>query len=113
MPPHPSFFVKKEVYNIYGLFKTDFKSAADYEFMLRVIHKAQISLTYISQILVAMRTGGTSNINLYSRFRGNMEDRKAWKVNRLKPYFFTFILKPARKILQYFTKPESYENRNH
>jgi glycosyltransferase involved in cell wall biosynthesis len=105
MPPHPTFFVKKEIYNTYGLFRTDFKSAADYEFMLRVIYKARIMIAYIPEILVTMRIGGASNRGLYSRYRGNREDKKAWEVNQLKPYFFTFILKPARKILQYFIKP--------
>jgi glycosyltransferase involved in cell wall biosynthesis len=105
MPPHPSFFVKKEVYNTCGLFRTDFKSAADYEFMLRVIHKAQITLAYLPTVLVLMRTGGISNTSLYNRYRGNKEDRMAWKVNQLKPSFFTFALKPARKIRQYFSRP--------
>jgi glycosyltransferase involved in cell wall biosynthesis len=112
MPPHPSFFVKKEVYNTYGLFRADFKSAADYEFMLRVIHKAQITLAYIPKVLVTMRTGGTSNANLYSRYRNNKEDRKAWKVNQVKPYFFTLMLKPVRKIPQYFIRLRSHSLRN-
>ena len=105
MPPHPTFFVKKEIYNTYGSFKTDFKSAADYEFMLRTIYKIKITLIYIPRVLVAMRTGGTSNVSLYNRYRGNREDRKAWRVNQLKPYFFTLMLKPVRKIPQYFIKP--------
>jgi glycosyltransferase involved in cell wall biosynthesis len=105
MPPHPSFFVTKKIYNTYGLFREDFESASDYEFMLRIIHKSQIALTYIPKVLVAMRTGGTSNVSLHSRYRGNREDRKAWEVNQLKPYFFTLMLKPVRKIPQYFVKP--------
>ena len=35
-PPHPSLFIKKSVYDRCGLFDTDFKIAADFEFMLRV-----------------------------------------------------------------------------
>jgi glycosyltransferase len=112
MPPYPSFFVKKEVYNTCGLFRTDFKSAADYEFMLRVIYKAQITLFYIPKVLMAMRVGGASNTSLGNRYRGNREDRKAWEINQLKPYFFTFILKPIRKIPQYFIKPPKCEKHN-
>jgi glycosyltransferase len=104
MPPHPSFFVKKEIYNTYGLFRTDFKSASDYEFMLRVICKAHITLAYIPKVFVVMRTGGTSNASLGNHYKGNKEDRRAWKVNQLSPYFFTFILKPIRKIPQFFVK---------
>jgi glycosyltransferase involved in cell wall biosynthesis len=111
MPPHPTFFVKKEIYATCGMFRTDFRSAADYEFMLRVIHKAQITLAYIPKILVTMRTGGASNANLHSRYRNNKEDRKAWKVNQLKPYFFTLMLKPVRKIPQYFIRPHNHSLR--
>ena len=101
MPPHPTIFVKKEVYEKYGCFNTDFTSAADYEFLLRVIHKEQIKLGYLSEILVKMRVGGKSNRSIKNRIRGNNEDRKAWKINGLRPYCFTLYLKPARKILQY------------
>jgi hypothetical protein len=33
-----------------------------------------------------------------------MEDRRAWEINNLRPYFFTALLKPARKINQYFSR---------
>jgi glycosyltransferase len=102
MPPHPTFFVKKIIYDKYGLFRTDFKSAADYEFMLRVVHKEQINITYIPHVLVKMRAGGMSNANLSHRIAGNREDKRAWQINQLKPFWFTFSLKPIRKILQYF-----------
>ena len=107
MPPHPTFFVKNEVYKKYGNYNTNFRSAADYEFMLRVIHKEQIKLIYLPEILVKMRTGGKSNKNIINRVRGNNEDREAWRVNGLLPYFFTQYLKPARKIFQYIQRPKS------
>lgn len=102
MPPHPSFFVKKECYKKYGVFNTELKSAADYELMLRFIHKNKISLSYINEVLVYMREGGLSNQTLLSRLRGNREDKLAWKINQLKPKWFTIILKPLRKIRQFF-----------
>ena len=101
MPPHPTFFVKKEVYEKYGIFNTNFTSAADYEFMLRVIHKGHIKVVYLPKILVKMRTGGESNRSIKNRIRGNNEDRKAWKVNGLRPYWFTRYLKPMRKFLNF------------
>ncbi len=104
MPPHPTVFVKKEVYEKYGDFNTDFSSAADYEFLLRVIHKEQIKLTYLPEILVKMRIGGESNRSIKNRIRGNNEDNKAWKINGLRPYWFTRYLKPARKIIQYIQR---------
>lgn len=106
MPPHPTFFVKKNIYQKYGCFNTNFTSAADYELMLRVIHKEQIRLAYVPKILVKMRSGGESNQNMKSRVRGNNEDREAWKINNLHPYFFTRYLKPLRKVLQYVVRPK-------
>jgi len=108
MPPHPAFFVKKEVYEKYGNFNTALKSAADYEFMLRVIYKEKISLAYLPTILVKMRDGGESNQTIKSRVRGNCEDREAWKINGLRPYWFTRYLKPMRKLLQYVQRPKKH-----
>lgn len=104
MPPHPTFFVKKEVYEKFGLYSTDLRSAADYEFMLRVIHKHNISLTYMPRILTKMRVGGMSNVSLKNRWRANMEDRRAWKINGLKPKWYTLTVKPLSKILQFLNK---------
>jgi hypothetical protein len=52
-----------------------------------------------------MRIGGTSNINLASRLNANKEDRLAWEINEIKPFFFTLYLKPLRKLMQYLRKP--------
>lgn len=101
MPPHPTFFVKKEVYMKYGNFNTEFKTAADYELMLRFIHKHKIALTYLEEFTIKMRVGGQSNLSLENRIIANREDRKAWKVNGLKPRFYTLTWKPIRKIFQY------------
>ncbi|MCK5782401.1 MAG: glycosyltransferase [Flavobacteriales bacterium] len=101
MPPHPTLFVKKEVYEKYGNFNLDLKSAADYEIMLRFIHKNEIKLAYLPRVTVKMRVGGLSNSSLKHRLFANMEDRKAWTINNLKPNLFTLYLKPLRKIFQY------------
>lgn len=102
MPPHPTFFVKKWVYEKYGKYNTSLKSAADYEFMLRVLHKHGISTSYFPETITKMRTGGESNASLNNRLRANSEDRKAWKLNGLKPNLFTLIRKPLSKIKQFF-----------
>jgi glycosyltransferase involved in cell wall biosynthesis len=101
MPPHPSFFVRKTVYDQVGLFDTSLRSAADYEMMLRILVKHRMKAAYIPQVMVKMRTGGMSNASVGNRIRANQEDRKAWRINGLKPYFFTLYLKPLRKITQF------------
>ena len=100
MPGHPSFFARKQVYNQYGGFRLDLKSSADYELMLRFIHKHRISLAYLPETTIVMREGGVSNVSLSNRIRANREDRLAWKLNGLRPYFFTLLLKPLRKLIQ-------------
>lgn len=105
MPPHPTFFVRKSIYNQFGAFNTKLKSAADYELMLKFIHKNKIKLDYIPEILVKMRAGGQSNSSINNRVNANNEDKKAWELNNLEPYFFTMILKPFRKIFQFINRP--------
>ena len=61
MLPHPTFFVKKKIYIRYGLYDTDLKSAADYEMILKLLYKHNISVHYVPMILVNMRMGGESN----------------------------------------------------
>ena len=101
MPPHPTFFVRRSVYERYGLFNLDLGSAADYELMLRFLVKHRITTAYIPEILVKMRSGGMSNASIKNRLIANRNDRRAWKVNGLKPYPWTLYLKPLRKVGQY------------
>ncbi len=104
MPPHPTFFVRKEVYEKLGLFNITLKSAADYEMMLRILYIHEYTAAYIPAVLVKMRSGGISNASLRNRFKANREDAQAWKLNNKRPHFFTLYLKPLRKIPQYLIK---------
>lgn len=101
MPPHPAFFVKKSCYEKFGKFNLALRSAADYELMLRFIHKNKISLAYLDEYVVKMRTGGQSNASVQNRLKANQEDREAWRINGLKPRIYTLTFKPLRKIIQF------------
>jgi glycosyltransferase involved in cell wall biosynthesis len=104
MPPHPTFFVRHYLYAKHGVFNTRLRTAADYELMLRFLLKHQIKAIYIPYVLVKMRAGGVSNANFRNRIKANQQDREAWRINGLKPYFFTLTIKPIRKITQYIFK---------
>lgn len=104
MPPHPTFFVQKTCYEKYGTYNTLLKSAADYELMLRLLHKYECSTVYIQEVLVKMRVGGKSNVSLLNRIKANREDKKAWLINDLKPGIFTLFLKPFSKLSQFLKK---------
>lgn len=104
MPPHPTFFVKREVYEKFGNFNLKLKSAADYEIMLRFLHKNEISVAYLPRVITKMRVGGQSNFSLKNRIKANKEDRLAWEINGMKPAPFMFIRKPLSKVGQFFKK---------
>jgi len=80
-PPHPSFFVKRSVYEALGGFKPDLKIAADYEFMLRVLQKQGCAVAYLPEVLVKMRTGGASNQSVRNIWKANCECYRAWRLN--------------------------------
>jgi len=101
MPPHPTFFVRRSVYQRLGGFDTRLRCSADYELMLRFLLKNNTSVCYLPEVIVRMRTGGMSNASLRHRLRANREDRDAWRMNGLTPRFYTFFLKPLSKISQY------------
>ncbi|HYG50884.1 MAG TPA: glycosyltransferase family 2 protein [Flavobacteriales bacterium] len=108
MPPHPTVFFKKDLYLQFGNFNLEFRSAADYELMLRFFYKHGVKPAYLPKVITRMRTGGESNASVKNRVKANNEDRKAWKVNDLRPNLLTLYLKPLRKIPQFiFRKPRA------
>ena len=106
MLPHPTFFVKREMYEKYGYYNTELKSAADYEMILKLLYKQNINVFYIPMILVKMRMGGKSNASIMNRIRANKEDGLAWTENQLNKPLFVRIKKPLQKIKQFFLKPK-------
>ena len=101
MPPHPTFFVRRKLYEKFGGFRLDLGSAADYELMLRMLLRHQAKTAYIPQVLVHMRNEGMSNSSLQNRLRANRFDRQAWRVNGIRPRPWTLVAKPLRKIGQW------------
>ncbi len=102
MPPHPTFFVRRSMYEKYGMFRLDQGTAADYELMLRFLFKAGITAAYVPEVLVKMRAGGSSGMSLRNRIKANRYDRRAWKLNGLRPKPWTLLLKPLSKLSQYY-----------
>ena len=101
MPPHPAFFVKKTVYENYGLFRLDCGINADYEIMLRFLEVYRISTVWMNKICTCMEAGGTSNNGIQSRMVAFRNDSLAWEKNNLKYSKFTILLKKLRKLPQF------------
>jgi len=104
MPPHPAFFVKKSCYDRWGGFTLKLRSAADYELMLRFIHRHQMTLHYLPLTLVHMRAGGMSNASLGHRIRAHREDWRAWRMNGFSPSPLALWAKPLRKLPQFLSR---------
>jgi glycosyltransferase len=105
MPPHPTFFVKREIYEKYGVFNTGFRIAADYELMLRFLEKHRISTYYIPEVFIKMRLGGASNRSLKNILIQSWEDYRAWKLNGLRGGLTAVFLKKLSKAPQFLKKP--------
>lgn len=73
MPPHPSFYVRREWYEKLGLYKTDYKIAADYELLIRFLNVNKLKTSYLNFCVVTMRTGGESTRSLKSNWILNKE----------------------------------------
>lgn len=103
-PPHPTFFVRKKVYEKFGAFNLDYKLAADFELMLRFLEKHKLNSIYLDQTMVKMRLGGATNKNLKNIINQNIECHNAFKINNLKIPFFYSCLRLAPKVFQFFKK---------
>lgn len=101
-PPHPSFFVKREIYEKHGNFINTLSISADYELMLRFLHFKKITVSYLPKVLVKMRLGGISNASIQSRIYAYRQDKIAWALNGQKPPFGSLLLKRLSKIKQWF-----------
>jgi glycosyltransferase involved in cell wall biosynthesis len=105
-PPHPTFFVRRSIYERLGGFDLDFKIAADFELMARYLECACITSFYIPEVLVKMRLGGTTNKSLSNILKQNGEIRLALKKLGLKFSLFKFILpKLLSRVLQFVRRP--------
>lgn len=105
MPPHPTFFVKRELYEKYGTFDTQYKIVSDFELMLRFLHKHHSTWSYIPEVLVHMRTGGISTRGISSKIKLNAEMRAACAAHDVKTSMAKIYSKYFTKILQLVTRP--------
>lgn len=104
MPPHLSTYIKKSLYDKYGLFRTDLKIAADYELLLRFIVKYKNIPVYLPTVIAVMRQGGISNSSIKNRLQSLREVYISWKLNDLEVSPLIVFMKPFRKVLQFFKK---------
>lgn len=103
-PPHPSFFVKKDVYEKYGYFNTDLELSADFELMLRFIERFQIKSFYFNNTIVKMRLGGATNKSIRNIVKGNINCYQSFKNNDLDIDILYYVYRLVPKLLQFFKR---------
>ncbi|MCL2073857.1 MAG: glycosyltransferase [Marinilabiliaceae bacterium] len=105
MPAHPTFFVRKEFFEKYGYYKTDYKISADYELLIRFLYTNKLSYRYIPLDMIKMRTGGTSTKSWKSNYILNKEIVRGCKENGIYTNMLILMMKYFRKIFELvFTK---------
>ena len=103
MPPHPTLFLKKQVYEKHGKFNISFKIAADYDFMLRILKDETLKFGYLSRVITKMRLGGASNRNFKNIIKKTKEDYRAVCSNNVGGWF-SILLKNISKFKQFKLK---------
>tara|TARA_R110002072_G_scaffold262768_1_gene421618 strand:- start:3793 stop:4542 length:750 start_codon:yes stop_codon:yes gene_type:complete len=104
MPPHPTVYLRRELYERFGLFNEDLRTAADYELLVRMMVRHKAKMAYLPRVAVKMRVGGASNASLANRLNANRDDRQAWLINGLKPPIGLRFTKPIRKLPQFLRR---------
>lgn len=81
MPPHPTFYVRRSVYERLGGFNTTYRIAGDYDCMLRFLGRGRLRVAYLPKVLVKMRVGGASNRSLRNIMKKSLEDLRVMRSN--------------------------------
>lgn len=100
MPPHPTLFLRREVFENLGLYDTQFSISADYDAVLRYFNSGDIVPSYIPRVLVKMRVGGKSNQTFANMVLKNAQDLRALRRNGVGG-FPSLLMKNIRKIPQF------------
>lgn len=101
MPAHPSLFLRRELFERFGVFKTDYRIAADFELVVRFFHRFKINAVYVPEVWVKMRLGGISNRSLMSNYILSREIVRACRENDVRTNMLKVSLKYPLKIMEY------------
>lgn len=105
LPAHPTFFVRRKIYEKYGLFDLQYRIQSDFELTMRFLAVHKIKSVYIPDILIRMRMGGTTNNSAMNFIKGNLESYRACKKHGLKIMPWFFLTKWAQRLPQFVRRP--------
>ena len=104
MPPHPTLFLRRELFQKFGLYDNELKIAADYEMILRLFYKHKITAAYLPLTTYFMQIGGTSNKSLTNILLKSKEDYFSIKKNGISFPLVTLLNKNLRKLPQFLAR---------
>lgn len=106
MPAHPTFYVRRDVFERLGGFKPEYRLQGDFELTMRFLEVHGIRAKYVPEIWIRMRTGGVSNRSWRNVLRGNVEAYRAARANGLMVTPFFVLRKIFSRIPQFFARPD-------
>jgi glycosyltransferase involved in cell wall biosynthesis len=98
MPAHPALFLRREVIQRVGRFKTNYRIAGDFDFIIRTFHGQKMHYCHLSEVLVHMQSGGASTAGLRAKIRLNREVLRACRENGLRTNMFKILSKYPMKV---------------
>ena len=104
MPAHPALFLRRRVYERYGLFRTDYRIAGDFEYCARIFHGGGLVYRSLPETLVRMRTGGISTGGWRNTILLNREVLRACRENGIDTHMLKILSKYPAKLLEFLTK---------
>lgn len=107
MPGHPTLYLKREVYEKFGLYDTSFVSSSDYEFMVRILKDDQLKLAYIPEVLISMFYGGTSSGGIKGYWRNVKEAYYSLKKNNVKNAWLVILKRVWKVSLQFIANQKN------
>jgi glycosyltransferase involved in cell wall biosynthesis len=110
-PAHPTFYCRRELYEDFGLYKTNYKIAGDAELMLRFLEVKKVKSFYLDEVLVTMSSGGVSNRGIKSILVITQEIKKAFKENEMNFNLLKYLFYKFLKIKEFVSTFKSVPNK--
>jgi glycosyltransferase involved in cell wall biosynthesis len=104
IPAHPTLFLRKSVYEQFGLFKPEYKIAGDFDFIARIFKNGELRYVYVRRVLTRMQIGGISTRGIRSTYLLNKEILRSCQENQISTNIFKIFLRYPKKILEYICK---------
>jgi glycosyltransferase involved in cell wall biosynthesis len=107
LPPHPTCFIKKSLFDEFGLYSTKYKGAGDFDFLVRIFYGRDIKWAYLNRITVKMQYGGISNSGWRSKVSNAKEISKILKNNNVFSLVIFQLLRYFIRLIEMVARPNN------